>query len=156
MHKKGRFRNLTLKILGQILKWIIQYIHTMTPWLLLRVGLAASRSLRHFPWSNGDLPYAETWLVLRTPPIHHITSHHITPYAETKGPKWMKTSFAFPRRRIFILRWMSTFERRSIFILRCMKMLKMPEISPSINEINLPTLSRTTPCADSLCWLLPT
>ena len=25
MHKKGRFRNLTLKILGQILKWIIQY-----------------------------------------------------------------------------------------------------------------------------------
>ena len=25
MHTKGRFRNLTLKILGQILKWIIQY-----------------------------------------------------------------------------------------------------------------------------------
>jgi hypothetical protein len=29
MHKKGRFRNLTLKILGQILKWIIQYFENV-------------------------------------------------------------------------------------------------------------------------------
>ena len=33
--------------------------------------------------------------------------------ALSKGPKWMKTSFAFPRRRIFILRWMK--------MLRCLK-----------------------------------
>jgi hypothetical protein len=29
-----------------------------------------------------------------------------------KGCKWMNTSLVFGRRRIFILRWMSTFERR--------------------------------------------
>ena len=58
----------------------------MTPrLLLLRVGLAASRSLRHFPSLNGDLPYAETWLVRRTPPLHHITSHHITGPGHFRG-----------------------------------------------------------------------